>query len=125
MRKALLAALALIVFSGAAAAQQWGAIAVDDQTGDSGWSYRWNSEQQARSVAINMCKRQGRNNKCQSVYAFQGSCTALIHGGDDNYVGAGASEKEAVAFAMGNCAKEHKDCEFSVSLCSWSQRQTE
>lgn len=121
-----LAALAATVAFSPAQAQQWGAIAVDTKTGDAGWSYRWNSEQQARNVAINQCKRQSRGNVCDSVYAFRGSCAAMVHGNDDNYVGAGANEGLALVDAMDKCRVDHgQACEFFVSLCSWSSKATE
>ncbi len=115
-----------------ASAQYWGAIAVDHQSGDMGWSYRWRSEQQARNVAVGECKKQGRGNVCDQIYSFQNSCTALVENNTGpekdhaRYVGAGANESTATLDAMAKCQADGRPgCEFSVSLCSWSNKATE
>lgn len=125
-----LAAVACAIVPLPAAAQYWGAVAIDHQSGDYGYAYQHSNERNARARAIRECRSHSRQHVCDQIYAFQNSCAALIENNsnpeDARYLGAGETEQRAIQDAMNKCRADPQpqNCEHSISFCSWSNRVT-
>jgi hypothetical protein len=125
-----LAAFACAVTSTPAAAQYWGAVAIDHKSGDYGYSYQYSSEAGARNRAIRECRSHSRQHVCDQVYAFRNSCVALVENNsnpeDARYLGAGDTEQRAILDAKEKCKADPQpqNCEHAISYCSWSNRVT-
>jgi hypothetical protein len=125
-----LAVFACAFAASPAAAQYWGAVAIDHKSGDYGYAFQHPNENSARSRAIRECRSHSRQHVCDQIYAFRDSCVALIENNrnpeDARYLGAGETEQKAILDAMNKCRTDPQpqNCEHSISYCSWSNRVT-
>ncbi|MGH9809806.1 MAG: DUF4189 domain-containing protein [Terriglobia bacterium] len=82
----------------------FGAIAYGPESEATGWSYDYETEDQARHHALSNCAQHG--NDCRVVTSFSNSCGAVAAGTNKRYaIGEGVSENQAQADAIANCNK--------------------
>ncbi len=96
----------------------YGAIAYGRTSGAWGYSYRWESEAKAESVAMENCAQHGDD--CEVMVWFERKCGAVASGeGGTAFWGLGDSDGQARADAQNKCVEGGgKDCEVQVSQCS-------
>lgn len=92
-----------------------GAIAVDDEVGDTdpgfGVATGYDTEAEAKAAAMKFCKEQG--NKCEVVGWFK-TCGAYVSSKKDSGYGFGASKAVAIAKAKEVCGAS---CKVIVAEC--------
>jgi hypothetical protein len=96
----------------------FGAIAYGPQSQAAGWSYDYETEDQARHHALSNCTPHG--NDCRVVTSFSNSCGAVAAGTNLRYaVGEGVSEKQAESDAMEKCRRAGgTDCDIQAWSCT-------
>ena len=99
-------------------APSYGAIAYGRTSRAWGYSYRWNSQAKAESVAMQNCAQHG--NDCEVMVWFDRKCGAVASGeGTTAFWGLGDSDGQARAAAQNKCVEGGgKGCEVQVSQCS-------
>jgi Domain of unknown function (DUF4189) len=97
---------------------QFGAIAYGPESEATGWSYEYESEDEARHAALKNCTPHG--NDCRVVTSFSNACGAVASGTNKRYaIGEGLSEKQAKADAIANCSKAGgTECDIQAWSCS-------
>jgi hypothetical protein len=102
--------------AGEAAAQQdtYAAIALNKETGATGYSYRFNSRAGAEEKALQECGR-----GCIVVAWVRNQCLSLATGRGYGY-GYGLSANDAAAMdrAVEECRKQTDRCEVNTTICS-------
>ena len=112
-------ATALIVLASTGAAFAWGAIAIDDEEGDTaddvgyGWATGYPNQRAAQQEAMSECKGQGNEN-CRMVLTFQG-CGAYATSPSRYGVGSAATAAQAERNAMRAC--NNSACTIVLSQC--------
>lgn len=96
----------------------WGAFAISDEDGWSGWGLNAGSEAEARSAAIKHCAERGGVNCVVSV-KFANSCAAVARNETRGYTAAGESLKVVRRKALRGCGE---GCEIFQERCSFPNR---
>jgi uncharacterized protein DUF4189 len=97
----------------------FGAIAYGKRSDAFGFSFGWDSQAKAESVATQNCAQHGSD--CEVMVWFDRRCGAVAARGDHKYVywGLGDGDGAARSVAMSECTKDHgPSCEVRVSKCS-------
>ncbi len=96
----------------------FGAIAYGPESQATGWSYDYETEDQARHRALSNCAPHGKD--CRVVTSFSNSCGAVAAGTNLRYaVGEGVTAEQAQADAVAKCTRAGgTDCEFQAWSCS-------
>lgn len=96
----------------------FGAIAYGPQSQATGWSYDYETEDQARHHALSNCVPHGDD--CRVVTSFSNSCGAVAAGTNLRYaIGEGISGKQAQADAIAKCKSAGgADCDIQAWSCT-------
>ena len=96
----------------------FGAIAYGPESEATGWSYDYETEDEARHMALRNCAPHG--NDCRVVMSFSNACGAVAAGSNKRYaIGEGVSEKQAQADAMAKCSKAGgTECDIQAWSCT-------
>ena len=96
----------------------FGAIAYGPQSEATGWSYDYETEDQARHRALANCAEHG--NDCRVVTSFSNACGAVASGANKRYaIGEGVSSKQAQADAIAKCSSAGgTDCDIQAWSCT-------
>ena len=96
----------------------FGAIAYGPESEAVGWSYDYETEDEARHNALTNCAPHG--NDCRVVTSFSNACGAVAAGANKRYaIGEGVSEKQAEADAVANCSKAGgTECDIQAWSCT-------
>jgi hypothetical protein len=97
----------------------YGAIAYGRKSGAYGYSYSWDSEAKAESVATQNCAKNASD--CEVMVWFERKCGAVAARSDSSvaYWGLGNNDSEARSVAISQCTKDNgRQCEVKVSRCS-------
>jgi hypothetical protein len=97
----------------------FGAIAYGRESGAYGYSFQWNSQAKAESVALQNCAKNGRD--CEVIVWFDRRCGAVAAStnGSTAYWGIGETIGAARATAISQCTKDRgRQCEVKASQCS-------
>ncbi len=96
----------------------FGAIAYGPESEAVGWSYDYETEDEARHNALRNCAPHG--NDCRVVTSFSNACGAVAAGTNKRYaIGEGVSEKQAEADAIAKCSKAGgTDCDIQAWSCT-------
>lgn len=96
----------------------FGAIAYGPESEATGWSYDYETEDQARHHALTNCAQHG--NDCRVVTSFSNACGAVAAGTNKRYaIGEGVSSKQAQADAIAKCSKTGgTECDIQAWSCS-------
>lgn len=105
--------LALLLAAPAAAQADWGAIAVNPQTGATGISYNYNTAAAAKKRARNECGR----NKCRVAVWVRNGYAALVLKKNGVYV-AGAGDSRAAAFRKARSRAHEQSARNVISVFS-------
>jgi len=112
---AALALFALLPAQREAAAQEtFAAIALNQQTGATGYSYRHTSRAGAEERALQECGR-----ACIVVAWVRNQCLSLATGQSNGY-GYAMATNDAIAMqrAVEECQKRARGCEVNITICS-------
>lgn len=102
--------------SGAAAAEQYGAIAYSRSTKAHGWAYDYPSRSAAENQALSKCRSQA--NDCTVPLWFRNACGALAIG-SSGYGTAWATERgTAERQALVLCRRHSQDCAVKRWVCT-------
>jgi serine/threonine-protein kinase len=111
------AVAAVTMFTAAADAREFGAIAFSSQSGAHGYSHNYSSRAGAEQRALSGCRNNGRG--CRVVIYFHDACGALAVGdGNGSGYSWGASRREAERRALSNCNGYTSSCEVVRWICS-------
>jgi hypothetical protein len=97
----------------------FGAIAYGRNSGAFGYSYGWDSQAKAESVAMENCGKNGKD--CEVMVWFDRKCGAVAARSDSTaaYWGLGDGAGAANSQALSQCTKDGgQNCEVKVSQCS-------
>ena len=96
----------------------FGAIAYGPRTEAAGWSYDYETEDQARHHALANCAKHG--NDCRVVTSFSNACGAVAAGSNQHYaIGEGVSANQAKADAVANCRSAGgTECDIQAWSCT-------
>src|SRR5579862_1280137 len=99
-------------------APSYGAIAYGSASRAWGYSYGWDNEGKAESVAMENCSEHGSD--CEVMVWFEHKCGAVAAGdGTAGFWGLGDSDSEARADAQSKCQSGGgNNCAIQVSQCS-------
>ena len=96
----------------------FGAIAYGPQSEATGWSYDYETEDEARHHALSNCAKHG--NDCRVVTSFSNACGAVAAGSNQRYaIGEGVSATQAKADAIANCRSGGgTECDIQAWSCT-------
>lgn len=101
-------------------ADRWGAIAVDNNTGQAGTIEGQESESKANQIALAYCRQNGSKN-CQIILSFHNQCAAVALGGGGAGHAGSPTQQAAEQIAITECG--HGDaCKIVYSKCSYAER---
>lgn len=89
-------------------ADRWGALAIDDGTGQAGYIGGFASKAKARRAAMDGCEMHGSPN-CKLIMTYHNQCAAVASGADKSQAYGAATEEEAKKGAMESCMKRQKN----------------
>ena len=99
---------------------RWGAIALDSSSGSLGIASQRKSKPEAKSEAIDDCKREGGND-CKLVGIYHNQCAAVVYGKQRMGYGSAATVPEAITEAIKGCGLGD-NCKPIYSNCSLPER---
>ncbi|HEV8015918.1 MAG TPA: DUF4189 domain-containing protein [Stellaceae bacterium] len=96
----------------------YGAIAYGRKSGAWGYSYNWDTKEDAENNALKNCAANGDD--CEVTVWYQHECGAVASAaGDAAYWGVGDGTGDAGANALASCKKDGgKNCKIEVAQCS-------
>lgn len=97
---------------------RWGAVAVDNHTGDAGTITGQPSASDARRIALQRCGSKG----CEVKMEYHNQCAAIAWGTKVYNASSAATIEEASERAMRLCSKDASDCEVILAECSLPER---
>jgi len=110
---AVLVSLALAP-TGAAAADNYGAIAFSQDSGKVGWAYDYQSRSGAEERAREEC-----GSDCEIVLWIMNACGALATGDDNGYgTGWAGNRERAEEIALTNCEENADNCRINRWICT-------
>ncbi|WP_430539351.1 DUF4189 domain-containing protein [Luteibacter jiangsuensis] len=95
----------------------WGAIAIDDATGDAGTITDKYSKSEAEQAAMRDCGIRGAK-ACKVSLTFHNQCAAIAWGSSAWGTASGAKEQQATEDAMRLCQNQTTECKVVYSACS-------
>ncbi|WP_426287923.1 DUF4189 domain-containing protein [Luteibacter sp. E-22] len=98
-------------------ADQWGAIVIDDTSGDVGVSSSKSSKSDAVRAATHDCEARGAS-RCSVALTYYNQCAALAWGDGARGTANNPSETEAKADALKSCKEGASGCKVVYSACS-------
>ena len=105
---------AVLTVAGVASAQdQFGAVAIDEATGDTGYAVDRPSREAAMAAAVQDCGSTG----CVAVNWFGNACGAIAVGNGGYGASWGENRDAAAAFAMDACERYAEGCRVDRSVC--------
>jgi hypothetical protein len=109
-----IASLLALVAGNASAADNYGAIAFSQTTGNWGYTYDYGSRGSAEQGALNKC-----GGGCSVVLWFKNACGALATGGGNGYgTGWAGTRGRAQGIAMSNCRARAHGCGIVAWACT-------
>lgn len=99
-------------------ATRWGAIAVDDHTGNVGTIASQSSASEAKRIALERCGSKG----CEIVMEYHNQCAAIAWGTKVYNASGAATGDEAAKRALRLCGKDANDCKIVFNECSLPER---
>jgi hypothetical protein len=99
---------------------RWGAIALDSSSGSLGIASQRKSKSEAKSEAIDDCKREGGKD-CKLVGTYHNQCAAVVYGKQRMGYGSAATIPEAITEAIKGCGLG-ESCKPIYSNCSLTER---
>jgi hypothetical protein len=102
---------------------QWGAVALDANTGLAGASENQASERRANSGALGVCEQQG-GRSCKVILSYVNQCAAVAAPDRGDYVSSATAAKldDAVSRATDRCIKRASSCQIIYRKCSMPVR---
>jgi hypothetical protein len=100
---------------------QWGAIVMDQHSGEYGTATGRMTKAQAVNEATHDCAINGSGN-CQLLIAYYNQCAALVWGVGKTTAANAQTEEVAQTQAMTKCAANGLQCKVIYSGCSVSKR---
>jgi Domain of unknown function (DUF4189) len=120
LRSITLRALAVVSFavlttwSTYAAADYYGAIAFNQESGAVGYSYDFQTQAGAERRALSEC-----GDDCEVVVWFMNACGALATGDDNGYgTGWAGTRRQAESTALSNCNENSENCSVIQWVCT-------
>lgn len=108
------AVFAALVWAIPATAQdQFGAVAIDEATGDTGYAVAQPSQDAALEAAVQDCGSAG----CVAVNWFGDACGAIAIGNGGYGASWGESRDAAAAYAMDACERYAEGCRVDRAVC--------
>lgn len=98
-------------------ADRWGAVVVDEQTGQAGLVADRTTKQEAIDAAMRDCAKFGSPN-CKLQLAYHNQCVAIGWGVDRFTTASAPTVKDAEADAMRGCSSITTNCKIAYSACS-------
>lgn len=120
MKRIGLAIASLVLASGVARAEGYGAFAYDPM-GAYGWSNDAPNEEDAKTRALAQCQKYSGGGKCEVITTFKNQCAAIADTRrSSGHVGWAASSRlvDAQQGALDSCNK--KAGEFSCGVLAWT-----
>lgn len=102
-------------------ADSWGAIAIDEQTGDAGTITDKYSKSEAEGAALHDCGIRGATG-CKVVTSYHNQCAAIAWGASTWGTASSPSEERAKDNAVSSCNKGTNGCRVVYSACSAAHR---
>ncbi|WP_158498647.1 DUF4189 domain-containing protein [Martelella endophytica] len=120
--KATLAALMMVLSASvASAADDWNALAIDDDTMTVGMAVDQPSKEAAEALAKSECLKEGAKG-CGTVVSREGGCLALSRNASGSSLGYGMEDtiQETVAEALKQCADggKYEGCTVHSNMCA-------
>jgi hypothetical protein len=103
--------------AGPAYQNQWGALAVDANTGSLGTELNGTSKSDAATKAIADCKSKG-GESCTVMIQVRNACMAMVVAPDDLFTEGGSTKTEAEDKVMKHCNGQTGKCGIYFSGCS-------
>jgi len=95
----------------------WGAIAYSAKDKGVGWSYEWNTENDAKQEALRRCSKQGV--ACKVITSYENTCGAVAADGNIVTWGTANLRADAQRRALLECRNAGgKNCSVEVWACS-------
>jgi Domain of unknown function (DUF4189) len=95
----------------------FGAIAYSPSTGASGWSNKYDTQEEAENGALEECRKEASD--CEIEVWFDDNCGAIAAGDKEVSWGLGNTAREAQLGALEKCRQGGDDnCEVKASVCS-------
>jgi len=99
-------------------ASRWGAVAIDNRTGDAGTITNQSSAHDANRIALQRCGSRG----CEIQLTYHNQCAAIAWGTKVYNASTAATIEEASNRALLLCGKDANDCKIVYSECSLAER---
>lgn len=96
---------------------RWGALVIDNDTGEAGLVANRNSKSEAIDDAMAACRKNGSQN-CRLRIYYYNQCAAVAWGSGYNDVARAPTQEKAESNAMKECKKGADDCVIAYSECS-------
>ena len=98
---------------------QWGALALDESTGQAGFVDHQSNLDEAKETALAYCRMNGSAN-CEIMLTFHNQCAAVAQGERASFA-RGPDQKETEEDALSHCGSS-KPCKIIYSACSYPKR---
>ena len=99
-------------------ATRWGAIVIDDDTGQAGMVVNYASKSEAVDAAMHDCQEHGSPH-CQVELVYHNQCAAIAQGGNSHLSAGGPTRENAEAYALDKCKQGAKtNCTIYYTGCS-------
>lgn len=102
-------------------AEQWGAIVIDETTGDTGTIKGRASKSEAVRDATRDCEMYGATH-CELMVAYYNQCAAIATTHHRFSWGRAGTEEQAKQEAVRSCETDSSQCEVAYSACSLPKR---
>ena len=102
-------------------ADRWGAVVVDEQTGQAGLVTDRASKQEAIDAAMHDCAKLGSPN-CKLQLAYHNQCVAIGWGANRFTTASAPTTKDAETDAIRGCNSITTNCKIAYSACSNAAR---
>lgn len=98
---------------------QWGALALNEGTGEAGFVDHLSSRREAKKSALAYCRANGSSN-CKIMLTFHNQCAAVAQGESAGFA-RGPDQKVTEKGALAHCGKS-KPCKIIYSACNYPDR---
>jgi hypothetical protein len=97
--------------------KRWGAIVIDNDTGQAGTVVNYASRSAAVDAATHDCQLHGSSH-CKLELAYYNQCAAIAWGSTAHFTGGGPTKQNAESFALHSCNQGTTSCKIAYSDCS-------
>jgi hypothetical protein len=97
--------------------KRWGAIVIDNDTGQAGTVTNYASRLEAIDAATHDCQVHGSAH-CKLELAYYNQCAAIAWGSTAHFTGGGPTKQNAESFALQSCNQGTTSCKIAYSDCS-------